>query len=106
VYDDIGPVLFFRLDIEGENIRLNCQFGPEDEVSRKRQASAICEVFPKLVDLTSIPEAKGIVFYSVSSDLISFMKKMGFEDWKENEFIFKFQMEQLCAVEQVLNKKI
>lgn len=77
--DDNGPVMYLRMDREGDRARMHIQFAPEKQVSKMRVASAIIDGIPRMVETMANFGFKALVFDSISSPLINFMtKKMGF----------------------------
>lgn len=87
VEDNDGPVLYLRLDSEGSAVRLHIQFAPTEVVPKMRTAKAIMRGFPKLAEVMKEQGAKAILFESESNPLIKFMNKMGFDYWKDNDYV-------------------
>lgn len=86
VQDDIGPVVYFKVEEESEAFRLHVQFAPRTEVSRRRLIIAIAEVGPALFGLLLSKKSK-IVFSSSNPSLVRFMRSAGFKpDLKEGEY--------------------
>ena len=77
--DESGPVLYFRLDKEGEFVRMHVQFAPLNEVSKRRVISSISQAMPALRVMAQQNEGKGFVFQSQSPLLIRFMGHLGFK---------------------------
>jgi hypothetical protein len=90
VEDDIGVVLYIRMDRELDNARLHIQFPPPDQVTKKRVARTIMKCFPKLAD-TVKQQATGIVFASVSELLIKFMSSFGFVRLEGDDYVLRFK---------------
>lgn len=76
--DDRGPVMYLRIDREGDWARLHIQFGPQHQVSKLRVAGAFIEGIPRMADTMANYGFKALVFASTSDSLIGFMRKMGF----------------------------
>jgi hypothetical protein len=87
--DDKGPVFYLRFDQEGDLLRMSTQFAPESEVSRIRVAKAILKTFPKFIE-SMRPKFKGIVFESISPELIGFMSKLGFNKTNGDDYVLLF----------------
>ena len=90
IYDDKGPVMFMFAEDEGDWVRLHIQFGPTEEIGKLRIAKALMAIQPRFIDVMKELGKKGIAFKSISPLLIQFMKRQGFQDWKENDFLLKF----------------
>lgn len=93
VTDEIGPLCFVRLDAEGEMLRLATQFGPENEVSKKRLVTGLLSAgIPAIVEFAKSKGYKGIVFESISESLIAFMNRLGFfKAAGENDYALVFE---------------
>lgn len=91
IKDSIGPTMYLKLDTEGRLVRMHVQFAPEDQVSRTRVARTIFASWPRVVALVKVPDVEGIAFESVNPALIEFMSRLGFRDWKENDYLYSFQ---------------
>lgn len=91
IYDKDGPVVFMKLELEEHLVRLHTQFAPITEVGKLRVAKTILSSWPRVCSIAQQPDVKGIAFQSTSPTLISFMKKLGFKDWRENDFLFSFR---------------
>ncbi len=92
--DDQGPLCFVRLNSEGERLRLSTQFGPEEEVSKKRLVTGLLSKgIPAIIKFGQDKGFKGIVFESFSPTLISFMEKQNFMLDKDNDYILRFNLE-------------
>jgi hypothetical protein len=97
VVDDIGDVMFIRLDAEGDMIRWSAQFGPEKEVSKYRVIKALLKAaIPAVLSLGKIKAYKGIVYESVNPELIDFMKIQKFDHLSGDDYALIF--EGTCAV--------
>lgn len=90
IQDDIGPVFYARLDYEDDLIRMNIQFAPYSEVSKRRIMEAVLEGFPKVEALIKT-EAKGMVFESTAPLLIRFFTKFGFRLHENNDYVLRFK---------------
>lgn len=88
--DAEGPVMYIRIVRDGERVRLNTQFAPESEVSKKRVAMAITDAFPRIAEVMRHQDATGIVFSSESPLLIGFMERHGFKSIGNTDFLFRF----------------
>jgi len=91
--DESGPVLYFRLDKEGEFVRMHVQFAPIDQVSKRRVISSISQAMPALQVMAQQNGGKGFVFQSVSSLLIRFMGHLGFKPRPnfEDDYLLLFE---------------
>lgn len=92
IVDDEGPLCFVRLDSEGKMLRLATQFGPENEVSKRRLVVGLLECgIPTIKTFGQENGFKGIVFESASESLIQFMNRQGFfKTERDNEFALVF----------------
>jgi hypothetical protein len=73
--DDKGPLAFMRLDADGEMVRASIQFGPPDEVSKRRMTVGLMRLgFPAIVKFAQNNKYVGIVFESVNASLIGFLE--------------------------------
>ena len=80
VEDKLGTVFFFRLDKEGDLLRWAGQFGPREEVSKRRLVIAMLrEGLPFIIAFARKNGYKGVVFESVNPPLIAFLGKQGFK---------------------------
>jgi hypothetical protein len=92
VTDDIGDVMFVRLDAEGDMTRLAIQFGPEEEVSKKRVVKALLEAtIPAVLKFSRDKGYRGVVFESVNPSLIAFGDKQGFKPLSKDDYAFVFE---------------
>jgi hypothetical protein len=93
VSDTEGPLCYVRLDAEDEMLRLATQFGPEEEVSRKRLVAGLLSAgIPAIIEFGKSKGYRGIVFETVSPSLIAFMEKQGFlKTAKENDYALVFR---------------
>ena len=90
--DDQGPLCFVRLNAEGERLRLSTQFGPEEEVSKKRLVAGLLSYgIPAIIELGKQRGFKGIVFESFSPSLIAFMEKQKFFAVGGNDYAIVFE---------------
>ena len=78
--DDDGPVLYARIDDDGDYMRMSVPFAPEAVVSKKRLIHSIVTVFPKVIEGFKTQGKKGVTFDSESPRLIRFMGQFGFKD--------------------------
>ena len=97
--DDTGPICFLRFDDEDGLLRMNTQFGPEEEVSKKRLITAILNQFPPFIERIKAQHFKGIVFESTSENLINFMKKIGFKNLSGDDYVLMF--EEVCDLRTI-----
>jgi hypothetical protein len=93
VSDSEGPLCYVRLDAEGEMLRLATQFGPEEEVSKKRLVTGLLSAgIPAIIEFGKNNGYRGIVFETVNPSLIAFMEKQGFlKTAKENDYALVFR---------------
>lgn len=90
--DDIGPVAYVRLDEKDVDglIRLHTQFAPIEEVSKLRLAKSMIWCVPVVQKFCKQNGGKGVIFQSVNSLLIEFMKKkFNFEEFGQDNFVWK-----------------
>lgn len=92
VSDEEGPLCYVRLDTEDGMLRLATQFGPEEQVSKKRLIVGLLSTgIPAIVEFGKSKGYKGIVFESVSESLIVFMNRLGFfKVARENDYALIF----------------
>ena len=89
--DALGPLIYVRLDMEGEYIRLNAQFAPESVAEKRRLVVGLLECMHKLIEFYT-GSAKGIVFASISPALIDFMdRNLGFKAVGNNDYQLDFE---------------
>jgi hypothetical protein len=89
--DTEGPVVYVRIDKEGNLCRLHTQFPPRDDVSKLRLVKAMLKCF-LIVEHFCKQHGEGIIFSSESDLLISFMiKKFRFEAAGNNDYKLLFQ---------------
>lgn len=91
VEDDIGTVVYFRVDNEDCMARLHVQFAPSDEVIKPRLIKAILIGYYKIETMMKLKKMKGIVFDSQSRDLIRFMSKLGFRHLDKDDYVLRFE---------------
>ncbi|SRR6266567_3074365 len=75
--DEIGPVVYVKVEKEEDWYRLHCQFGPREEVSRERLLEAMMIGLPVLFG--GLKDGKGVIFNSMNPSLIKFMVSLGFK---------------------------
>jgi hypothetical protein len=83
VQDEMGPVVYLKVEEETKQFRLHCQFGPRKEVSRLRLILAMNEGLPPLL-MHLMSKGKSIIFNSSNSSLIRFMVSRGFRPVEES----------------------
>jgi hypothetical protein len=90
---DDSPVLFVRIDAEGDAARLHTLFGPPEDVSKRRIAESLAVGFPKIADELRRQGFKMAVYESVSPSLIAFMSAFGFipSTGSSNDFVLEFE---------------
>lgn len=93
VVDDKGPLVFVRLEADGEMVRIVMQFGPESEVSKRRLIVGLIQVgIPAMKKFAESRGYKGLVFESVNPSLIAFGYKMGFvKAERDKDYILTFE---------------
>ena len=90
VKDEEGIVFYLQLRQEGELVRIGTQFGPEDQVSKKRVVEAIKDALVSTKVLVQSAGAEGFVYESTSHSLIKFMSSFGFVPHKGNDYLWVF----------------
>jgi hypothetical protein len=94
--DDKGPLCYVRLDAEGDLMRLATQFGPEEEVSKRRLVVGLLnEGIPAIIAFGKENGYKGIIFESVSPSLIAFMDKAGFKSVGGVDYQLTFEVDHV-----------
>jgi hypothetical protein len=88
--DSISPVCYVRLDREGQMVRLHTLFGPSSEIHKIRLVKAMLKAIPAVIEYSKSIGAIGVVFDSRSESLISFMKRQGFKDCGNSDFVLAF----------------
>jgi hypothetical protein len=78
VQDEIGPVLYLKVEEEETAFRLHCQFGPRSEVNRKRLLVAMNEGLPPVL-MYLLNKGKSVIFNSLNPSLVKFMQLKGFK---------------------------
>ena len=89
VSDDQGTVFYMRTDKDGDFLRLNTQFAPEDVVSKRRVAPAIIFMLDRMKILARHENFKGLIYQSTSPSLINFVAKQGFEAVDNNDYLLR-----------------
>jgi hypothetical protein len=81
VQDEVGPICYVKLTDNGDGlVRCAVQFGPEEEVSKKRVALGLkIGMIPSARMFAAMLGFKGLIYESVNPALIEFCKKMGFD---------------------------
>lgn len=90
--DDVGPVVYVKVEREGDWYRLHCQFGPREEVSRERLLETMNIGFPVLFKLLRQDGGAGVVFESQSRSLIAFLSVYGFKSRGAGDYELKFEV--------------
>lgn len=91
VQDDIGPTVYVKLEKEDGLFRLHCQFGPREEVNRKRLLESMSIGLPVLFNLLRQDGGVGVVFESRNRSLVAFMAAHGFKPCeKAGDYELKF----------------
>lgn len=101
IQDEIGPVVYVKVEEETDQFRLHCQFGPRSEVSRERLILVLNESLPAIL-LILFNAGKNVVFSSSNPSLIKFMLSKGF---RPAEIVGEYK---ICAdpVDPVALKKL
>jgi hypothetical protein len=87
--DDKGPVCYVRLDREGKFARVATQFGPENEVSKRRVAMGLAKaMLPAIKQFARGSGLEGLIYESDSPLLISFCEKQGFFAVGHNDYVW------------------
>lgn len=76
--DPKGPLCFVRLDVDKDEtlVRVAIQFGPESEISKRRLVVGLMRLgFPAIIRFAKNEKFKGVIFESVNSALIDFLKE-------------------------------
>lgn len=90
--DDEGPICYARLDAEGDLVRFATQFGPEEQVSKRRLVTGLLQAgIPAIIKFAKERNFKGLIFRSESPTLIAFMKKQKFESAGEDNYQLIFE---------------
>jgi hypothetical protein len=95
IQDDVGPVVYVRFDKdEGENLlRVSTQFGPENEVSKRRLIVGLMRVLvPTIIKFGKKKKFSGAIYNSVSPKLIEFMDKFEFRPAGNNDYVLTFEV--------------
>jgi len=96
IVDEIGDVMFVRLDAEQNMVRWSAQFGPQEEVSKRRVIGALLKAaIPAVLKFSQDKGYKGVVYESVNPPLIQFMNKQGFKSVGGDDYALIF--EGTCA---------
>jgi hypothetical protein len=89
--DDEGPIAYVKLTEEGELVRIAMQFGPQEEVSKKRLAVGLAEVGIPIIKVFALENGfKGLVYESISPKLIFFCEKLGFKSVGNDDYAMLF----------------
>lgn len=92
--DDLGAIVYFRVDEEEDFARLHVQFAPEESVNKNRLIKAIIQGYIKVESLIRKKNLKGVIFYSVSPRLVKFMKHLGFKPQGNDFYRVVFQEQE------------
>jgi hypothetical protein len=77
VCDDLGTVLYLRMDREGSGLRMHTLFTPDSKEGRKRIATMLGDNFLAFAaQMKAFGES--ITFYSASQSLVNYMMLLGF----------------------------
>jgi hypothetical protein len=90
LHDDQGPVMYVMTERDDDFLRIHIQFGPENEVSKRRIVRALFGGWPKFLPVMKEQQAQGIWFTSKSPTLIHFMDKFGFKPWRNDDYLLSF----------------
>ena len=90
--DSKGPVAYVRLEVDDGYVRIHTKFAPESVVSKRRLVVGMIEAVKKLIEFYKQSNAKGLVFQSVSPNLIAFMDKyLGFKQVGNDDYRLEFE---------------
>jgi hypothetical protein len=90
--DEKGPLVFVRLNEDGEMVRMVMQFAPESEVSKRRLVVGLIDMgIPAMKKFAKDRGYKGLIFESVSPSLIAFGKRIGFDSIGGNDYMLTFE---------------
>lgn len=85
--DEQGPVLYLRVDDDGDYYRLHVQFAPSEIVSRFRVMNAITSALPHFKEHARLEGKQGLITESISPSLIRFLQLQGFESVGNNDYM-------------------
>lgn len=92
VVDKDGVTLgYARADDDFFGLRLHIQFAPSTEISRRRVVVAALDFIRKVKSYAKTIGKKGLITESNNPELILFLKKMGFKDAGNNDFILSVE---------------
>ena len=90
--DDAGPLVFVRLDADGEMVRIVMQFGPVSEVSKRRLVVGLARIgVPAMIAFARDRGFKGLIFESVNESLIGFGNRLGFKAAGGDDYSLTFE---------------
>lgn len=90
--DEKGPLVYARLDLEGEYIRIHTQFAPETVVSKRRLIVGMIQGIRTLIEVYKTQGYKGFIFNSVNPSLFGFMDKhLGFKSIGNDDYRLDFE---------------
>lgn len=90
--DSEGSICFVRFDADVDLVRFATQFGPSEEVSKRRLITAMLSTgLPALYLFAKKNKYKGVVYESTSETLIRFMATQGFKRDKDNDYLLFFE---------------
>jgi hypothetical protein len=87
--DEHGPICYARIDREGDQFRLNCQFGPSTEVSRRRVVEGLTYFFTRVPQFLG---GSGMRFDSDNPGLIRFLSRWGFKPSGSGDYVLEHQV--------------
>jgi hypothetical protein len=93
--DEIGPLVFTRLDKDGDMARIAMQFGPSSEITPTRLVKGLIELgIPAMAKFARDNGFKGLIFESTSESLICFAKRQGFVFDKGDDYVLELSYEK------------
>ena len=89
--DECGPLIYVRIDAEGEYARIHIQFAPEKVVSKRRLVMGLLQGFETIRDMLKEAKEKGMVFNTINPSLAGFFQKQGFKSIGHDDYRLDFE---------------
>jgi len=89
--DNIGSIVYFRVDKEGELARLHVQFAPSGQVAKGRLVKALLNGYYKIESKLRNENFKGVIYESTNPSLIQFMSRLGYLHEEGDDYLLLFE---------------
>ena len=89
--DERGPLIYVRIEAEGEYARTHIQFAPESVVSKRRLVVGLILGLATMKGALPGAGMKGMIFNTVNPSLAAFFKKQGFVSVGDDDYRLDFE---------------